>query len=285
VLSWQGGRDTIYVRDTVYIEKVYYGRDSIFVIGEGQSGNGPGYGYPGFPGYRDYPGYPGYGYPGYGAAGSRDDEARAARRDSLRHEWLRYPAWAVKTNLLLWGVVAPNVEVEVPLGHRNRWSLEAEYFVPWFVWNRNAHASQFHNLGFELRYWLGNRSLHRWLQGWHMGLAVAAGYYDWEWKKHEGYQGEYVNTYFNIGFQYRWGNHWGLDCALGLGLMATKYRHYYGSSVYGGSVNPESHLEPWDKHLIWHDTGHMMWPGACHGCVSYVYLFNAWPFHTKSRKL
>ena len=96
-------------------------------------------------------------------------------------------AWAVKTNLLLLGVVAPNLEVELPLGEQNRWSVEVEAFAPWFIWNNNSQASQALNLGAEIRYWLGNREYHRWLDGWHIGLALAGGYYDWEWKKSEGF--------------------------------------------------------------------------------------------------
>lgn len=249
ISSTEARRDTLVIRDTIVVVNTVYG-------------------------------------PQYPCAGQKEDvkpedtPERLTAKDSLRLEYLRYPAWAVKTNLLLWGVVAPNIEVEVPLGRKNKWSLEMEYFVPWFVWSKNAHAHEFHNLGVELRHYLGNRENRRWLEGWHVGLAVAAGYYDWEWKKHEGYQGEYINSYVNIGYQHRWGRHWAIDGGLGLGVMATKYRHYYGGSVY-----PENHLEEWDKHLIWHDTGHYVWPGACHANISIVYMFNAWPFHTKSRKI
>ncbi len=186
------------------------------------------------------------------------------------------PAWAVKTNLLLWGVVAPNVEVEIPLGNKNRWSLEAEFFHPWFIWSKNAHASQFLNLGVELRYWLGKRQYHRWLDGWHVGVAVAAGLYDWEWKKHEGYHGEYINTYINLGYQHRWGKHWAIDAGIGVGVIPSKYRHYLGSSTY-----PDRHLEEQDYHLMYHDSDHFVFPGPTHINVSIVYLFNARPFHFK----
>jgi len=250
ILSWQAGRDTIVIRDTVVVVKAYEGTPATIVA------------------------------PVAPAASESAAAAAAARRDSLLFERLQYPAWAVKTNFLLWGVVAPNIQVEIPLGRHNHWSLELEYFAPWFTWSHNARASQFHNVGIELRCYLGNRTYHPWLHGWHLGLAAAGGYYDWEWKKHEGYQGEYINAYLNIGYQHRWGMHWALDCALGFGAMATKYRHYYGGSVY-----PEGHLEEQDDHLIWHDTGHYLWPGPCHASLSLVYMFNAWPFHTKSRKL
>lgn len=254
ILSWQnGGRDTIVVRDTVFIVNQPY-----YVIGDGTNVKGQ-----------------------FTAADAKAQRAaKEARRDSIRQERMKFPAWAVKTNLLLWGVVAPNIEVEIPLGHKNRWSMEIEYFAPWFTWSHNAHASQFQNLGIEFRHWLGHRLNHPWLQGWHIGLAVAGGYYDIEWKKHEGYQGEYINGYWNIGYQHRWGMHWGLDFGLGVGVMVTNYRHYYGGSVF-----PQNHLEPYDKHLIWHDTDHRIWYGPCHANVSLVYLFNAWPFHFKSKKL
>ena len=207
-------------------------------------------------------------------------DMKRQRKDSIYKTRLDYPAWAVKTNLLLWGVVAPNVQLEIPLGRQNRWSLELEYFTPWFIWSHNSHASQCQNWGAELRYWLGNRKQHRWLQGWHVGIAVAGGYYDFEWKKHEGYQGEHLNTYVNIGYQHRWGNHWGLDFGVGAGALFTKYRHYYGGSVY-----PDNHLEEWDEHLIYHDKGNFTWAGPCHANITLAYFFNAWPLRTKTQKL
>lgn len=182
------------------------------------------------------------------------------------------PAWAVKTNLLFWGIVAPNISVEIPLGRRNRWSLEWEYDHPWFIWSQNSHASQILNMSLELRLYLGNRDYHRWLDGWHIGLAFGGGKYDWEWKQHEGWQGEFINPYFNFGYQHRWGKHWAIDAGMGIGVIPSRYRHYYGGSVY-----PDNHLEPWDVHLIWHDTGHFVYPGITHVNVSISYMFNNWP--------
>lgn len=189
------------------------------------------------------------------------------------------PAWAVKTNLLFWGALAPNVQIEVPIGRNNRWSLEWEYVHPWFIWGNNSHASQILDMGLELRIYLGKRKFHRWLDGWHVGLAAAIGKYDWEWKQHEGWQGEFVNVFANIGYQHRFGKHWALDFGLGLGVLPSRYRHYYGGSVY-----PESHLEAWDQHLIWHDTGSFLYPGATHVHLSIAYMFNNWPFRFKTRK-
>ena len=262
VISWQPGagvRDTIVVRDTTFIvcENASV-RDTIYVVQPTNVTN-----------IYNVAGYP-------GLTGSGQNLAT----DSLALERLRYPAWALKTNLLMWCVVAPNIELEIPLGRKNQWSLEVEYFAPWFIWSNNAHAHQFHNLGIEVRRYLGHRERHRWLQGWHIGLAVAAGYYDWEWKRSEGYQGEYINGYVNLGYQTRWGKHWALDATIGLGAIISKYRHYYGSSTY-----PEGHEEEWDRHLMYHDRDNFLWPGPCHVGLQLSYMFNAWPFHTKSKKL
>lgn len=189
------------------------------------------------------------------------------------------PAWDIKSNLLMLGILVPNLEVEVPLGRNNRWSLEAEYFVTKIIWNRNAQASQFHNLGLELRFWFGDRTKHQWLDGLHTGLALGAGYYDWEWNESNGYQGEYLNYYLNIGYQKRFDEHWAVDAGIGLGIMASQYRHYRGSSVY-----PEDRVEQWDKHLIWTNNGTFIWPGPCHANVSLAYMFNAKPFHIRSKE-
>lgn len=182
------------------------------------------------------------------------------------------PVWAVKTNLLLWGVIAPNVQVERALGTKNRWSIEAEVFWPWWIWSHNAHAEQFGNLGVELRYWLGDRTRHHCLDGWHIGGGLAGGYYDFEWKRHEGWQGEYLNIYCNFGYQKRWGSRkqWAVDGGLALGYIPTKYRHYLGSSQF-----PVGHEERNDYHLMWQNSGWNHILGLTHANITIAYIFGA----------
>ena len=190
--------------------------------------------------------------------------------------------WALKTNLLLWGVAAPNGQIEFPLGRKNRWSIEGEVFWPWFIWSHNVHAHQCGNVGLELRYWLGDRKRHHTLDGWHIGLGAAAGYYDFEWRKHKGYQGEYLNIYCNIGYQHRWGRRkqWAVDGGLAIGWIPTKYREYLGSSIF-----PEGHEEikpdgtKQDPHLMWQKTSSKNIFGATHANITLAYMF-----HTKSKK-
>ena len=182
------------------------------------------------------------------------------------------PFWAVKTNLLLWGVIAPNFQLEIPLGHKNRWSVEAEVFFPWWTWSHNAHAEQFFDWGLELRYWLGNRERHHTLDGWDIGLAVAMGYYDFEWQRSHGYQGEYVNTYVNFGWQKRISTHWAFDAGVGLGYIPTQYREYLGSSVF-----PEGYEEEYDDHLMWQRTQWRHILGLTHANLTIAYMFDPRP--------
>ena len=99
--------------------------------------------------------------------------------------------------------------------------------------------------------------------------GTAVGYYDIEWKRSDGWQGEHLNTYINIGYQYRFGGHWAVDGGLGIGLLATKYRHYVGSSTY-----PSGHEEQHDDHLIWKEDGHLNLLAATHANISIAYLFD-----------
>ena len=188
------------------------------------------------------------------------------------------PFWAVKTNLLMWGLIAPNVQLEIPLGHKNRWSIEAEVFLPWWTWSHNAHAEQFFDWGLELRYWLGNRERHHTLDGWHIGLAAAMGYYDFEWKRSHGYQGEYINTYLNFGYQKRISTHWAVDCGLGLGYIPTQYREYLGSSVF-----PKGYEEEYDDHLMWQRTKWKHILGLTHANITIAYMFDPRPKSKRTR--
>ena len=181
------------------------------------------------------------------------------------------PAWALKTNLLLLGVAAPNVQAEFPLGRNNRWSVEGEFVFPWWTFAHNAYAEQVLDWGVEFRYWLGRREYHPVLDGWHIGLAAAFGYYDLEWRS-EGYQGEFVNGYLNFGYQHRWGsrNQWGIDAGIGIGALYTpRHRRYLGSTLF-----PANHTEQYDDHLMYQNHGNFVWPGASHVNVTLMYFFD-----------
>ena len=62
---------------------------------------------------------------------------------------------AVKNNLLYDLALAPNIEVEIPIG--KRWSLNTEYKCPWWLNSKHDFCYQLLSGGMEGRCWLGNR--------------------------------------------------------------------------------------------------------------------------------
>lgn len=63
---------------------------------------------------------------------------------------------AVKNNLLYDIALAPNIEIEVPIGRQ--WSLNAEYKCPWWSDSNKEICYQLLSGGIESRFWLGNRA-------------------------------------------------------------------------------------------------------------------------------
>ena len=198
-----------------------------------------------------------------------------ARKEKVEAD--QSPVWAVKSNLPLLAAMAPNVQVEIPLGDSNHWSLEGEAIFPWWTFQHHAYSEELLNFGLEIRYWPGRRIYHPCLDGWHIGLAGAFGYYDLGWKS-KGYQGEHVNAYFNFGWQHRWGydKRWGLDMGIGFGAIITpRHRYYIGSSLF-----PENHTEEHDYHLMYQEHGDNVLPGPTHANVTLMYFLD-WNTYNK----
>ncbi len=242
VLSWQHGRDTLVIRDTVWVMPaggMPAGGDAIV--------------------------------PGTAAGNLADggNAAPAGRTDEAPRPVLRRPAWILRTNLPFWGVGSPNLQAEWSLGHRDRWSVNVEYIGSWWTFSHNAYANQLVYGSAELRLWLGRRSRHHTLDGFHVGLAAGGGYYDFEWKS-KGYQGEIFMGFLNLGWQHRFGKRkqWAFDVGIGLGFLHSPYRRYLGSTLY-----PESHTEHYDDHLMWQHTDHLNWFGPTHANISIGYVF------------
>ena len=95
------------------------------------------------------------------------------------------PMFALKTNLLGWAGLAPNIEVEVPIG---RWSINAEYLCGWWM-KKRTFCWQVRTYALEARYWFKHDELHP-LRGWFLGAFGLHGYYDFQLKKNQGQQGD-----------------------------------------------------------------------------------------------
>lgn len=238
ILTWQTGRDTIVVRDTIVIMGGQYG-----------------------------PAHPDGGNIGKGN-GDEPTPAPAVAERPLRPLSKR-PAWILRSNLPLLGVGTPNLQAEWSIDHRDRWSVNLEAVTSWWTFSHNAYANEIMYGSLELRRWLGNRRHHHTLSGFHVGLAVGGGYGDLEWRS-KGYQFEAIMGYLNIGWQHRFGkrHQWAFDAGIGLGYLYAPYRYYHGSTIY-----PETHTERHDDHLMWRETSHLNWIGIPHANISIGYVF------------
>lgn len=88
---------------------------------------------------------------------------------------------ALKNNLLYDLALAPNIEVELPLG--KRWSLNVEYKCPWWSDSGCNFCYQLLSGGTEARYWLGNRHTRGRLSGHFLGAYAEGGTYDFQLKR------------------------------------------------------------------------------------------------------
>ena len=182
---------------------------------------------------------------------------------------VRKPVWILRTNIPLLAVGTPNLQLEWSLDHRDRWSINLEGAWSWWTFAHNGFANQIIYGSMELRYWLGRRWRHHTLSGWHIGIGVAAGYGDVEWRS-RGYQAELYSGFLNIGWQGRFGRYkqWALDMGIGLGYAHIPWRRYKGSSIF-----PEGREEQYDDHLMWRETNRTNWIGAPHINISIGYVF------------
>ena len=233
ILSWQPGRDTVIVRDTVIMAvPVVYPKNLVFADSIGEL-------------YRT------------------TDSTRVHKPVQ------RWPAWIVRSNILMLATATPNLQVEFSLGHKDKWSINIEGAWSWWTFAYNGYANEIIYGSVELRRWLGRRYRHHTLDGWHIGLGVGGGYGDVEWRS-KGYQGEVYSGFINIGWQRRFGRRkqWSFDMGIGLGYAYVPWRRYDGSTLF-----PVGREEEHDDHLMWQETSRTNWIGTPHLNISIGYVF------------
>ncbi len=178
------------------------------------------------------------------------------------------PFMAVKTNMLYDAIVAPNIELEFALGRNSKYSLMAEFAMPWFVWHRNSRAYEIMEGGLELRRWFGKcRDCYRApLTGFFIGLYGAGGKYDIEWdtdNRHEDYngvgdQGEFISAGLSFGYCWPIARRLNLELSAAAGAIWGPRRHYHGEFD--------------DTHLIWKYNSTIFWAGPTKAKLSLVWL-------------
>ena len=161
---------------------------------------------------------------------------------------------AVKNNLLYDMALAPNIEVEIPLG--KRWSLNTEYKCPWWLNSEHDFCYQLLSGGMEGRYWLGNRQKHNRLTGHFIGLYAEGGIYDFQLQG-DGYQGKYYGAAgVTYGYARQLALHFSLEFSLGIGYLTTEYKKY----------------TPYEGNIIWTNSGRYNFIGPTKAKISLVWL-------------
>ena len=177
----------------------------------------------------------------------------------------REPLFALKTNLLFDAALAPNVELELPLGRS--WSVMVEYTFPWWLHRGDIFCMEMLQGGVEGRYWPGHKkrlpdgSRRRLLTGWFVGGYTSGGYYDFQFKRDKGYQGEFfIAAGVSGGYSCRLVRGLNMEFSLGVGALSTKYRQY---EVVRGAERTE---------LVRQNAGKFFWLGPTKAKISLVWL-------------
>lgn len=161
---------------------------------------------------------------------------------------------AVKNNLLYDLALAPNIEVEVPLGRA--WSVNAEYKSPWWRNSEKHRCYQMMSGGVEGRYWLGNRRKRNQLTGHFLGLYAEGGNYDFQLNG-DGYRGKYyMASGLTYGYAKQLGKHLSIEFSLGAGYLTTEYRKY----------------TPYEDALVGVKYGQFNWIGPTKAKISLAWL-------------
>lgn len=145
------------------------------------------------------------------------DGTEPAATDSLRPP---YHLLALKTNLLYYGALLPNLELEWHC--RDRWSVAVEGGIAW--WGRYSEQKSY-------RLWLIDAEARHWIKPrapWHglyVGLFAGGGLYDLQ----NGSTGKYGGgTLAGASLGYMWpiGRHLSLEAGIGAGYLYTRFKEY-----------------------------------------------------------
>jgi hypothetical protein len=142
------------------------------------------------------------------------------------------PLFTIKTNLLYDLALTPHLGVEVPLGER--FSIGAEFMRGWWLRRDWSFCWQLQAAALEGRYWFSPRMERHRSGGWFAGVFVQAGFYDFQFERTAGVQGEFVMAGLSGGYLCPLDDAWSLEFSLGLGYLVTDYRRYTVAPTHDG---------------------------------------------------
>lgn len=159
--------------------------------------------------------------------------------------------WALKTDLLYWAALLPNIEAEFCFGRR--WSLNIEAQCAWWSQREKHRYYQLFAAGPEVRFrFAGPARFH----GHFVGLYGNAGFYDLENRK-SGYRGEFWSAGITYSYLLPIGRSLALEFGLGAGILSTEYKSYL----------------PQDGCYVYQQTKRMQYIGVTKARLSLVWRF------------
>lgn len=165
------------------------------------------------------------------------------------------PRWAVKTDLLYWMALAPNVEGEYYFARR--WSVNLALQVAWWHMESTDRYYQLFMATPEVRYWPGRRSAG---EGWYAGLYATTGCYDLKWGE-RGYQSDKVRAAgISCGYILPLRGRMALELGLGVGYLETEYKIY-------------KRYHPMERHYVYEGTDRTTFFGPTKAVVGLAWRF------------
>lgn len=128
--------------------------------------------------------------------------------------------FAVKTNMLYYPILMPNLELEWLVN--DRWSVALEGNLAWWGSYEKEQSYRVNVIDAEVRRWIKPRA--PW-HGMYAGLIAGGGYYDLE-KGTPGYYGSGLMTGLSFGYMWPITGRLSLESELGVGYVYTRYKEY-----------------------------------------------------------
>lgn len=182
------------------------------------------------------------------SSGLSDDNGSSVNVPEDRTPWHRF---ALKTNILYYAILMPNLELEGMIN--NRWSVALEGNIAWYSNKTKDRTYQVAMVSPEVRYWILPRA------PWHgmfAGVFTGGGKFDLE-NGGTGYQGH--GGFAGVSFGYMWpiSRYFSLEASIGAGYMYTRYKEY----------------EPADGHFVYMRTKELNYFGPLKLKFSFVWRF------------
>ncbi len=127
---------------------------------------------------------------------------------------------ALKTNLLYYGILMPNLELEWLI--KDKWSVAIEGNMAWWGHYRNNKSYRMVIIDAEARRWIKPRS--PW-HGMYVGVVAGGGWYDLL-RDSRGYYGEGLLAGLTFGYMWPITRHLSLEAEAGVGYVYTRYKRY-----------------------------------------------------------